>query len=72
MTTRITFTILGMECPNCAMRLEAIEDRLKGVTFAEASYRKSQLMVEFNEAVVSESQICEEIKAIGYQVGEKK
>ena len=36
MTKRITVIIQDMECPNCAMRLESIEDKLEGVLLAEA------------------------------------
>ncbi len=31
MAKKITLTIQGMECPNCAMKLESIEDKLAGV-----------------------------------------
>ena len=72
MTTRITLSIQGMECPNCAIKLETIEDRLAGVILAEASYRKGQLVVEYNEAVVNESQIRTAIENLGYQVSGKK
>jgi copper chaperone CopZ len=72
MATRITLSIQGMECPNCAMKLETIEDRLAGVILAEASYRKGQLVVEYNEAVVNESQIRTVIENLGYQVSGKK
>jgi copper chaperone CopZ len=68
MGKRITMKIHGMECPNCAMTLEGIEDSLKGVTFAEASYRKAQMVVEYNESQVSEAQIQAEVKRLGYLV----
>jgi Zn2+/Cd2+-exporting ATPase len=68
MTRRITLKIHGMECPNCAMILERIEDTLKGVTFAEASYRKAQMVVEYNENQVNEAQIQAEVKRLGYEV----
>ena len=70
MTKRITMKIQGMECPNCAMILERIEDKLNGVLLAEASYHKAQLVVEFNEAQVSEAQIQAEVQRMGYAVAE--
>lgn len=60
--------IKGMECPNCSMILEGIEDKLKGVLLAEASYHKAQLVVEYNETQVSEEQIKAEIYRLGYEV----
>jgi copper chaperone CopZ len=70
MTKRITLKIDGMECPNCAMILEGIEYKLKGVTFAEASYRKTQLIVEYDESLLTEGQINAEIKRMGYEVAD--
>jgi len=68
MAKRITLTIQGMECPNCAMRLESIEDRLTGVLRAEASYQKGLMTVAYNETQVNEEQIQAEIQRLGYEV----
>lgn len=68
MTQRITMKIKGMECPNCSMILERIEDKLHGVVKAEASYHKAQMIVEFNEAIVTEDLIKVEVQRMGYEV----
>ena len=68
MAKRITFKIEGMECPNCSMILERVEDKLAGVLLAEASYRKGQMLVEFDEKQVSEVEIRAEIERMGYSV----
>ena len=68
MAKRITLTIGDMQCPNCSMILERIEDKLDGVLMAEASYRKGQMVVEYNEAQVNEEQIQAEIQRMGYKV----
>lgn len=68
MTKRITLKIQGMECPNCAMTLERMEDELQGVLKAEASYHKAQLEVEYNETEVTEAQINAEVRRLGYEV----
>ncbi len=67
MAKKITLSIEGMECPNCAMILERIEDKLEGVLMAEASYHKSRLVVEFDEAQVSEAEIRAEVERLGYK-----
>ncbi len=67
MKKKITLQIQGMECPNCAMKLESIEDRLKGVLLAEASYHKALLTVEYQEELISEEAIRAEIARLGYQ-----
>ena len=68
MSKRITLTIQGMECPNCAMKLEGLEDKLTGVLRAEASYQKGLMTVEYNEAQVSEAQIQAAVQRLGYEV----
>ena len=68
MTQKITLKIAGMECPNCSMTLERIEDKLKGVLFAEASYRKQQMVLEYEETIVTLDQIKAEVKRLGYEV----
>ena len=66
MAKRISLAIQGMECPNCAMRLEGIEDTLVGVLRAEASYQKGCMTVEFDEMQVNEAQIAAAIQRLGY------
>ncbi len=55
-----------MECPNCAMHLESIEDELDGVSLVNASYRKLQMEVEFDENRVTIPQIVAAALKKGY------
>lgn len=64
--TKIVFRVEGMECPNCAMTLEGMEDRLAGVRMVEASYRKGQMTVEFDETKISAAEIIAEVRRLGY------
>ncbi len=68
MSEKITLKIQGMECPNCAMILEGIEEKLTGVLFAEASYRKEVLVVEYEESILNLEQIKAAVKRLGYEV----
>lgn len=63
-----TYTITNMECPNCAMILESLEDKLPGIKQIEASYKKGEMWVEFDEKLVSEGEILAAIHQKGYQV----
>ncbi len=73
MTTRLQLNIAGMECPNCALRLESLEDRLPGVYSAEAGYHKARLPVTIDESRLDEAHLCAGIERLGYQVtGVKK
>ena len=62
------FRVDGMHCCNCAMNIEGIEDDLPGIKQISASYQKGQMVVEFDEAKVSENEILEAVKGRGYQV----
>ncbi len=62
-----TFRVLDMHCTNCSMRIESIEDELPGVKEINASYHKQQMIIEFNEALVSDEQIIAAVKKKGYQ-----
>lgn len=68
MNKRITLKIDGMECPNCAMKLEGIEDKLQGVHKAKASYHKAQLIIEYDELLLTLDQVKGEVKRMGYEV----
>jgi copper chaperone CopZ len=69
MTRKILIQIEGMECPNCAMILERLEDKLRGVVFAEASYHRAQMIVEYDETCLGEDQIRQAIEKLGYKAG---
>jgi copper chaperone CopZ len=49
------------------MRVESIEDNLAGIQKATASYHKRQLIVEFDEKKVTEEEILDALKNLGYQ-----
>ncbi len=55
-----------MHCPNCAMRVEGIEDDLPGVKQVSASYQKGQMTVEFDDSKVDEAAIIAAVKKVGY------
>lgn len=60
------FRVNDMHCTNCAMRIEGIEDDLPGIKQVMASYQKSQMVVEFDEKIVSEAEIIAAVKKVGY------
>ncbi len=62
-----TFNVPDMHCTNCSMKLESIEDELPGIKEINASYHKQQMIVEFDETIISEDQIIAAAKKKGYQ-----
>ena len=66
MEKTVLFKVEDMHCSNCAMHLQAMEDDLPGVLQVDASYQKQQMVVRFDESVVTEDQIIVAAKEIGY------
>jgi copper chaperone CopZ len=66
--TRREYRVPDMHCPSCKMRLEGIEDDLPGILKINASYQKQLIQVEFDESKVSEKQIIQAVKDLGYQI----
>jgi copper chaperone CopZ len=63
---KITFRVPDMECPNCAMHLEGLEDDVPGLTKVSASYKKQLMEVEFDESILNVNQIINAATKIGY------
>ena len=61
-----TFRVPDMECPNCAMHLQNLEDELSAVKRIDASYKRMSMDVEFDETKVSIEQIIRAANEIGY------
>ncbi len=61
-----TYVVKDMHCPNCVMAVEGIEDELPGIRQISASYQKGRMVVEFEEALVSEAQILAAVEQRGY------
>jgi copper chaperone CopZ len=64
---RKTYRVEGMHCSNCAMNIEGIEDELPGIKQISASYQKGQMLVEFDDSKVTESEILAALEERGYQ-----
>ncbi|MCL5104358.1 MAG: cadmium-translocating P-type ATPase [Armatimonadetes bacterium] len=62
--------VAGLDCPDCAMKLETGVKRLKGVVWASLSYATSVLVVEFEPQVIGLPAIYKRIREFGYDVQE--
>jgi len=63
---KMTFRVPDLECPNCVMHLEGLEDELPGIKRINASYKKQSMEVEFDETKVSVQQIVAAANKLGY------
>ena len=55
-----------MSCTNCAMKIESLEDDLDGVKAINASYHKLEMVIEYDEAKLTDEQIITAVKEKGY------
>ena len=62
------YRVPDMFCSNCKMHLEGLEDDLPGIHQVYASYHQQTLRIEFDERMVSETQIIEAAKNMGYHL----
>jgi len=60
------FKVTDMNCANCAMKLQEMEDNIPGIHQVDASYKKQELIVKFDETMIGEEQIITAAKEIGY------
>ena len=60
------FRVPDMNCPNCAMHLEGLEDEVPGIKHIAASYKKQTMEVEFDENMLTVEQIVTAANSIGY------
>ena len=61
------FRVEGMSCSSCSMNVEGIEDDLPGIQRVSASYKKGNMVVEYDETKVSEAQIIAAVEKKGYR-----
>ncbi len=64
------FRVTGMQCPNCAMQIEGLEDDLEGIASIRASYPKAQAVIEFDESKIQLDRIFEAVERKGYSLEE--
>jgi copper chaperone CopZ len=64
--TQQKFHVREMHCSNCVMTIESLEDELPGVRSIRASYRKGEMVVEFDESQISVEVILRAVEQVGY------
>lgn len=61
-----SFTVIDMECFDCARRLEGLEDELTGVVKVEANFQNQKITVKYDESRINDYQIIEAVRLLGY------
>lgn len=65
---RETFTVTGMDCGECANRIDRVVSRLPGVCEASTAFAASRLSVEYDPARLSSDEIRAQVRQLGYGV----
>ncbi|HEY6837935.1 MAG TPA: heavy metal translocating P-type ATPase, partial [Geobacteraceae bacterium] len=68
---KATYAVTGMSCVNCAARIEKSLAETAGVGRAAVNFAMEELLVEFNEAVISRDEIEGKVKSLGYGIRAK-
>ncbi len=66
MSTQL-FSVPKMHCSACVMLLEGLEDEVKGIEKVEASFKRQQMKVQYDETQVSVEKIIEAARNEGYE-----
>ncbi len=61
-----TIRVIGMHCANCALTIEKGLRNMPGVINSNVNFTTEKAHVEFDEKMLSEKQILERIKELGY------
>jgi|SRR5690348_1909650 copper chaperone len=64
----VTYRVKGFSCVTCAVGLETILRRERGVTNAQASYPKAVVTIEYDPALISEPSLKALIAETGFSV----
>jgi copper chaperone CopZ len=62
----VTYKISGFTCITCAVGLETLLEREKGIIAAKASYPDAIAMVTYHPESISEASIVEAIESMGF------
>ena len=63
-----TLTLLDLDCPDCATKIEKSVQQLRGVNWAHVNYAAGKILYEYSIGQVDRKQVVERIRRVGYQV----
>ncbi|MDE3058950.1 MAG: heavy metal translocating P-type ATPase [Bacteroidota bacterium] len=69
-TQRLKLSVIGMDCPTCALTIEKGVKQIEGVKKINVNAATGDAYVEYKPALTNSAQIIDAIKKSGYRVGE--
>ena len=67
----VTYLVKGFSCPTCAVGLDTMLGKQKGIVSSKSTYPEGKVIVRFNPDVVTESGIKAFITDMGFTVEAK-
>ncbi len=67
-----TFTVKGMTCSGCEMKVERILNRLNGIKSAKASFSNNTVTVEYDPGVAGVLVMSQALEKAGYALGSEE
>ena len=71
-TKKSTIRVEGMKCPKCSGSVEKALKATQGVAKVEISLEQKEVVVEYDDAKVTEAKLREVINATGFKTVEEK
>lgn len=69
-TQKKTFAINGMTCASCAQSVEKATEKLEGVYESNVNLATEKMIVEYDDSIVSVSDIIDAVSNVGYKARE--
>src|SRR3989338_5893361 len=63
-----TYKIHGMHCASCAGTIERVLLKTAGVRSAAVNFASESALIEFDEKIISESDLAKAVKSVGYHL----
>lgn len=67
-----TVAICGLDCPDCALKVEKAIQKMPGVKDAAVNFAAGNLHVEYDPSVNTKDTIFSKVEDLGYEVGTDK
>jgi Cd2+/Zn2+-exporting ATPase len=64
-------TVTGLDCPDCASKIEKTVKRISGIDSATISFPSGKLNFEFDESKTGVHQVIDKVKVLGYGANEE-
>ena len=67
-----TYKIHGMHCAGCVRTIERVLEKTAGVHSASVNFASESALIEFDENIVSESEIVRAVQSVGYKINHNR